>query len=179
MHGLAGITDKMRPDAQIAQSEQLAHGQRMGGIAALGRSEAKFPGIFPCRHVTPQQGKILYQLLPAVHQVVRQEAGLVFVTAHGSERRIIILPCRRQSRELRTAQDGAVVRYIQKMARIEIGIVRLAGIARDIRLLRQEADLGGRRRRAQEGGNLFGKIPHRQLADSAMAGAAPAQHRRR
>jgi hypothetical protein len=45
----------------------------------------------------------------------------------------------------------------------------LAGIARDIRLLGQHADLHRGLFGAQEGRNLLGKMLDRQLADHAMA----------
>ena len=63
------------------------------------------------------------------------------------------------------------------MARIKVVIMRLAGTARGIRLLRQNADLDRGRRRPQKGGYLFGEIARRQFADKAVAGAHPRPRR--
>jgi hypothetical protein len=61
MHGLAGIADIMRPHAQIAQDQHLAHGLRAGIRLFLGRRHGELAGVFLRRHVPAQQREILHQ----------------------------------------------------------------------------------------------------------------------
>ena len=126
MHGLAGIADKMRPYAQITQRQQLPHlfGVRIAALFGLG--EGEFPRIFLRRDIQAKQRKVLYQLLPAIHQIVRQVAGLVFVTAHGAQSRVVGFAAGRQVGQSGPAKDRAVIGQIQEMARIKIGVMRLA-----------------------------------------------------
>ena len=163
MHGLAGVFDKVRPIAEVAQGDQFAQRNQPGVSLAVGSPKMKLLRMDQRGAISAQQGKVVHQLLPAIHDVVGQKARLVFVAAHSTQRGVIVFACGRQGRQFRAAQHTAVIRQVQEMTGIEIGVMRLARTSRRVGLLGQGADPGHRKLCAQELGQFDGEMARRYL----------------
>jgi hypothetical protein len=162
---------------EMRQVADVAHGQ---GFAHVLVFEEKRPllrrfDVFLPGDIGAPIRKIRHELLPRLHDRVRQIAGAVLVRAAGAQRGVIGLPRRGQRRQSGTAANFQIVADVDMMRGANFGIVRFAGTERQIGITRDFADLAGRFDRAQELRNLQRQGLGCELADEAMCAHAPSE----
>ena len=120
---LRSVAWVVAPDADVPQRQLLAQAQVGFEPRPLLRRGGRLNALLQGAPI----GEVLAYLLPAVDDRIGQVSGLVLREALGAQQRVVLLARHRELRQWQHAHDGAIVCQVDVVARIALGVVRLAG----------------------------------------------------